>query len=542
MRRAATWVAAGALASCGVTSCLTTPEPPRAPTQTPAASGPVAPWTPQILTRTDEYLPDFSYAGYHFGERALPDLPPTLEVTDFGARPDDDQDDTEALKKALAATLTAPGAVVLHLPKGRFVISDTLYLERSNLILQGSGSGPGGTTLFVSKPMADMPRDPVIQKIEDYLVKNDKLVDGKPFSPFSWTGGVLWVRRKAEPAQAPLAQVLEGTRGAHVVRLDKALAVAPGSIVRLRWFNRGGDDSPLLRHIYGLERVPFGPRLSDPKGEAIATEEATVKAVHGAELTLVQPLLHDIRPGWTVDVVDPELMQEVGIEHLALEFAEQPYAGHHLERGFNGIYLTGLAHSFVRDVRVKNADSALLSDDCTNLTLSHIAVGGRLGHYGVHLGDVFDVLLQDFKIENENFHSVSFNTKSRNNVATHGAIYRPSLDQHRGANHQNLFDDLSTREDRAKSTLFEHGGADYWGPTHGAFNTFWNIDIEFKSAPALAMYLGKIDDAGPARIVGLTSNAKLAFDYAHAYIEGLGVPGISVASLYDFQLARRLGR
>src|ERR1700710_1868305 len=167
MRRAATWVAAGALSALAASSCLARPEPARPVAQAPAASGAVVPWTPQILTRTDEYLPDFSYAGYHFGERALPDLPPTLEVTDFGARPDDDQDDTEALKKALAATLTAPGAVVLHLPKGRFVISDTLYLERSNLILQGSGSGPGGTTLFVSKPMADMPRDPVIQKIED---------------------------------------------------------------------------------------------------------------------------------------------------------------------------------------------------------------------------------------------------------------------------------------------------------------------------------------------------------------------------------------
>jgi hypothetical protein len=499
-------------------------------------------WLPQILSRGEPYLPDFSFAGYHFGEHALPNLTPTLEVTDFGALPDDALDDTEAIKRALAAAAASPGPVVLHFAKGRFLISDVLYLERSHLVVQGSGSGAGGTELFVTRPMADMARDPVIQKIEAYIAANDKRAEGKVFSPFSWTGGVLWSRRKVEPAQRSLARALDGTRGSHTLHLDKELALPEGSIVRLRWFNRAGDDSALLRHIYGLSGVKFGPRLSDPSGDSIASEEATVRAVHGTEVTLVQPLLHDIHPDWTVDLVLPEFMEEVGIEHLALEFASEPYAGHHLERGFNGIYLTGLAHSFIRDVRVGNADSAILSDDCANLSFSQVEVHGRRGHYGVHIGDVFDVLLEGFRIDTEEFHSVSFNTKSRANVATHGFIYRPSLDQHRGANHQDLFDDLTSLEDRSKSSLFEHGGADYWGPTHGAFNTFWNVHIEYKGVMGTPLYLGKIEDAGPARIVGLSSNVPLAYDYAGAYVEQHGTDAIGVPSLYRYQLQRRLAR
>jgi hypothetical protein len=422
-------------------------------------------------------------------------------------------------------------------------LSDIVYLERSGLILQGSGSGAGGTELFFPKPLAEMPHNAVIQKIESYLSANDKRVSGSAFSPFSWTGGVIWARRKIEPSQQPIAHVLAGERGAHRVHLDTELVLAPGSIVRLRWFNRGGDDSPMLRHIYGLDHVPFGPRLSDPKGEAVATEEATVSAVRGSEVELVQPLMHDIQPGWAVDLVLPEFLTEVGVEHLAIAFPNEPYAGHHLERGFNGIYLTGLAHSFVRDVHFKNADSAILSDDCANVTLAQIDVSGRLGHYGVHIGDVFDVLLQDFRIASDEFHSVSFNTKARANVATRGTIFRPSLDQHRGANQQNLFDDLNTLEDRGASKLFEHGGADYWGPTHAAFNTFWNVHIEFEhTAPGSQMFLGKIDDAGPARIVGLTSNADLSLQYARAYVEGLNVSGIGVPSLYEYQLQKRSAR
>ena len=532
-------------------SCVTQPEPTLGASSdatTAAGSNPKsaakpasgAGWMPEILSRGEPYLPNFSYAGYHFGEREPPSLTPTLEVTDFGAHPDDALDDTEALKKALEAAEATPGPVVLHFPKGRFIISDILYLERSHLVLQGSGSGPGGSELFFTKPMVEMPHNAVIQKIENYLAANDKRTDGKAFSAFSWTGGVIWTRRKAEPAQKALAHALEAKRGGHTVRLDSALSLTPGSIVRLRWFNRGGDDSPLLRHIFGLEHFAFGPRLSDPNGEPVATEEATIAAVHGDELELVQPLLHDVRAGWVVDLVQPEFLEEVGIEHLAITFPEEPYPGHHLERGFNGIYLTGLAHSFVRDVHVKNADSAILSDDCTNLTLSQIDVSGRLGHYGVHIGDVFDVLLRDFRIASAEFHSVSFNTKARANVVTHGVIFRPSLDQHRGANHQNLFDDLNTLEDRPESKLFEHGGADYWGPTHGAFNTFWNVHLEFSHVtPGSPKTLGKIQDAGPARIVGLTSNAELRLDYAGAYVEGLNALGIGVPSLYSYQLEQR---
>jgi hypothetical protein len=88
--------------------------------------------------------------------------------------------------------------------------------------------------------------------------------------------------------------------------------------------------------------------------------------------------------------------------------------------------------------------------------------------------------------------------------------------------------------------LFEHGGADYWGPTHGAFNTFWNVHIDFVGrAGTSPISLGTLDDAGPARIVGLVANAPIDFHYAGAYVEGTNRAGIAVPSLYDHQLAAR---
>jgi hypothetical protein len=102
-----------------------------------------------------------------------------------------------------------------------------------------------------------------------------------------------------------------------------------------------------------------------------------------------------------------------------------------------------------------------------------------------------------------------------------------------------MFDDILDVEDRTVSELFHHGGADYWGPTHGAFNTFWNVRLEFAAPPTSLVELGDIDDAGPARIVGLWANAPVHFRYAGAYIEGVGRRGISVPSLFEYQRGKR---
>jgi hypothetical protein len=49
-------------------------------------------------------LPDYSYAGYHAGEVAIPAEPITVMVSEFGAYPDDGLDDTEAIQAAIDQT------------------------------------------------------------------------------------------------------------------------------------------------------------------------------------------------------------------------------------------------------------------------------------------------------------------------------------------------------------------------------------------------------------------------------------------------------
>ncbi len=500
----------------------------------PASTAAASSWKPEALNAP---LPDFSYAGYRWGEAPLPDLAPTLEARKFGAVPDDGKDDTEGLQKALAAA----GPRVVKLEPGRYEISDIIYFEHSNVVLQGSGSGAFGTVLAVTRPLAAMTQPKAIVELTKYLRDNNKLVHGKPFSPYSWTGGVFWIGRAGPLRATPPARAERGRRGDHTLELAADLDVAAGAQIELRWRNPFGKDSPFLQHLYGFEGPIVGERLTADPQQVIVSQAVTVTAVSGRTLTLKEPLLHDVHGDWAVDVTRSERLHGIGIEHLAIEFPDVAYGGHHLEAGYNGIYVTDVSHGFVRDVRFKNADSAIVSDDADHVTLQDIVVSGRQGHYGMHLGSVHGVLVKNFRIDADQAHSISFNTRCTGSVFVHGAITRPKLDQHRGANHQNLFDDIRGTEDRESVQLFEHGGADYWGPTAGAMNVFWNIGLELEKRHDAVAIKG-VDDAGPASIVGLHANVPLSLEYARATIEGLNRADISVPSLYEYQLARRLSR
>jgi hypothetical protein len=122
------------------------------------------------------------------------------------------------------------------------------------------------------------------------------------------------------------------------------------------------------------------------------------------------------------------------------------------------------------------------------------------------------------------------------------------IDQHSGSNHQNLFDQVTLRG-RAKQTddgrwtypLWVGGGAGYWKPGHGLYNTHWNVKLVIDGVPRGAPINVVSGLEGPgARIAGLSANRPVEITYQPtAAIENTGAPVASVPSLYEYQLARR---
>jgi hypothetical protein len=515
------------------------------------ANYPDSSWTPIILSDAKagkKFLPDFSYAGYHHGEDALPDNDTgrtLLNVTDFGAVADDSEDDTSAIQNAISEATKVNGPVTLQFPAGRFKISEIIFIQSDNFIVRGGGSGANGTVLEIVRPMKEMQKPPLIlEREQDIINSNSKTGHGDYYSPFSWIGGVIWIDIKEHVPAEPLASVSGGCkRGEHVITVNSVNKLSVGQAVQLRWYDQE-NGATIIPHIFNCDESA----LSDGFGSALFNapqvwQIVTIKAIDGNKITFKEPINHDIRQEWNVELRRVGFISEVGFEGFKIEFQESKYAGHHTEHGYNGIYLRNAIHSWVRDVEIVNCDSGVLVDKSKNITVKDVKISGRGGHYSLMARNSDQVLFRDFKLFVDSgtdgaIHNPSFNTACRASVFTHGRINTALLDQHNGLNCQNLWDDLEISG--VLGSLWEHGGSSEVRPTHGAFNTGWNL--RFKSNQKIPVRANDITDGPSAYFIGLASDAPLMFKYGpNAYIEGLNRHGIAIPSLYEYQLKQRTG-
>lgn len=519
---------------------------------------------PKIVTSKTNYLPDFSYAGYHFGESKLPESQgKIINAVDFGVKANDNLDDSKALLKALKAANAVEGNVILQLPEGRIILSDILYIERSNFVLRGAGSGENGTEIYFPRPMMYLKDSESLAELREYLTTFDKRqrepennVD-LPFSQYAWSGGFIWTQipgervksylDKYEPEPNVLAKVSSGKMGEHIITVSEVKNLKIGDIVELQLFNKDGENGEIIKDLYqGANVKPGSHHWKFPKLPIVRQQVEIVK-ISGSKITIKTPLTISVKPSYQAQLVEWKHLNEVGIEQLRFTFPDIPRVAHHVEPGNNAIFLTRLFNSWVKDVKITNADSGILGEEIANATIQDIITDGpHLSHYTVTLGGVHNVLVKNLKVYNKTVHPLSFNTFATKNVYQNCELFAdPLLDQHSGVNHQNLFDNITvhiTADKNNSCYLFGGGGADYWKPSHGPFSTFWNLNVQVSNPDQTKpVLLYGMKDGPLARIIGVHGNTKFEVKYEpDAYIEFLNAPVEKIPSLYDYQLSRRL--
>ena len=502
-------------------------------------------WIPSILKSAKgrrKYLHDFSYAGYHFGEDSLP-IHNTgwkrINVTEFGAIADDQIDDTYAIRKAIKQADSIKVPVVIEFPKGIFNIKEILILKRNNLIMRGAGSGVNGTVLKIMRPMKEMSEPKLISELKQEIRENDMRTDeGDFYSPFSWTGGVIWFDAPTEILAEPLTEITSVTqRGDHTVTVQSALFLYIGQVVQVRWYDLGGGD-PIIPHIFNSEinSLPNGFRNKWPSAPQV-WQNLTIQAIKGRKVTFKEPINHDIRNKWKPQIRKVGFVSEVGFDGFTIEFPSSVYAGRHREDGYNAIYINKALHSWVRDVKIVNCDSGIIVDNSKNITVKSVKIIGRGGHYSLMARNSDQVLFRDFEISTDTILYPSLNKNCRTTVFTHGKVDGAQLDQHNGMNHLNLWDNIEISG--VLGNLWGHGGSVQDKPAHAAFNVSWNL--RFNPQQNVPIRVNDVTNGPSTYFIGLTSNAPLMFKYGpNAYIEGSNQPNIATPSLYDYQLNRRI--
>ena len=508
-------------------------------------------WRPEILSPDSEhYLPDFSYAGYHWGEEPLPyrTSGTNIKVTDFGAVPNDSKDDTEAILKAVAKAHETEGPVAITFPCGNFILRDIMWIERSNLVIRGAGKDK--TVIKMATHLGKMNLSPEAALFENQKKFNDS-TGRNDFSPFSWLGGLIWTHLPEGTTKTalheghdyePLSLGIAGKRGQHTVTVKPGHTLEPGLSYRLVQYNKGPEDS-LLKHLHEWDGPGFGSWIKTVPVHM----DLTVTAIDGETVTLKEPLLHDLRPEWEPTFFELPCLTEVGIESLRFECPNRKsYGGHHKEKGYNPIYMTNVRHGWIRDVALDNADTGITLSLCSNVTVQTCSFTDKLGaHYAMQMAMGCRNLVHYVRADVKAIHTLSFNTGERGSVYTHCGLTMPRLDQHCGINHQNLFDDVQIIHAEPGWGLFIHGGGSEFFPLHGAFNTFWNVRLHFDDPSAHEQPIKILASSLPApaaRLVGFTGNAPVEIERYHPdpYIEGTNKPYLAVPSLYEYQLTKRL--
>lgn len=456
-------------------------------------------------------LPDFSFAGYRCGEEPIPEVPAVTDATRFGAMPDDDADDADAIQRAIDAT--ERGAVVL--PAGRFVLGKTVRMNRSHVVLRGAGEGK--TILFVPRSLSQ--------------VYGAKEVDVGKVN-YSFGGG--FIEAQGRDGGEPLGTITQpARRGARTLVLSAEPKVRPGDWVRLTV----PGSVEFGRHLHGEQHDPGKDTLA--RQEYFGNWAARVAEVDGAVVTLDRPLRFDVRAEWspTLHTLTPTI-QEIGIEHLTFEFAGVPKQPHLKEEGFNAIHWRGVHHAWIRNVTFLDADNAVTFGGCRHVTVVNVTIDAPKrknpsGHHALWAtGGTQDCLFSDFRIDTMYEHELTVEGLASGNVFMNGTGEILAFDHHRNAPFENLFTNLHTKSPRR---MFASSGRGDRGPHSAARTTFWNVRHDGGRLPKL---IGS-DHYPLANVIGI-AGFPASSDEQGVWVEP--IENLVPANLYESQRTKRLGK
>jgi hypothetical protein len=427
------------------------------------------------LWKADGRITEAGWAGYHTGLDPLPTVDgPVKRVTDFGAKPDDDGDDTEAFRAALAGT---PSGVLL-IPAGRYVLTKQLILkDRSNLVLRGEGIDK--SVLYFPKPLSEV---------------------GETGQDWSFNGGFIHVQ--GTDAGPLLGMVTANAdRGAYELQVSATAGITAGSWVRVVQTDAAGS---LLRTFYG---GMYPGNVSEDGNTEVFHFYSVVKAVSASSITLERPLPVAVDTRWKPQVLAVmPTAREVGVEGLTLEMAAVRYPGHFMERGYNGIYYTGAHDSWIRDVRLVNAELGISVYHSFFCTVSGAILDGtvdepQVGHHGLNSARGSDNFFTLFDVRRKYVHDLTVDGYAIATVWSKGKGLDMNMDHHGRAPTGTLWTDL----DLGKGTrAFDNGGAGNRLPPTGAYTTVWNVHasgaIEFppSSYGPLMTFVGSGNGSGQA--------------------------------------------
>ena len=380
---------------------------------------------------------------------------PRIEVNilDFGAVPNDDNDDSIAINKAIQSISTTGGTV--QFPKGRWVIEQRINIHSNFIRLEGNGS-----TLYCPNSLADVYGEN----------KN-----------WSWSSGFIVLSPQGETNILGTIQhhADDGATHVEVQWLDETPTV--GQWVQIWWYNDTGSDT-LLKWLYGDAVSPskYGSEMKTLTTPRIKSWFKVV-SIEGASLELDPPLPLPADPAWKPTLMESKHLLNCIIENFDFEFVESPYPGHLKERGHNGIALNGVVNSLIKNISTSFADSGIFLGNCGFVTVQEFETQGRYMHHPICLSSCSHCLVEEFTLNAPHIHGTTISWCSHFNVFTNGEGNALAMDSHRACSFRNLHQDIVITHGEKPLQPLRSGGSYNRGLHSARENVYWNIEHKFQT-------------------------------------------------------------
>ncbi len=469
--------------------------------------------------KSSSMLPDFSYVGYHRGEDTIPKVNYTVfNVVNYGAVANDTLSDRAAIEAAIAAA-KANGSGIVFFPPGRFRVnepgdSDTqsIVIDASNIVLRGSGSGAGGTELFMRRTM--LPTNPAE----------------------TWTVPKMFVTKSSKSNGYSLGTIsLAAKEGDFNITLTNKGSLMPGDWILLSM--NSAQPSNL--------NLEFGNKTPSPDW-SITTQGVKlriyhrIKSISGNTLTLYEPITYPISPVDAWYVFKAGAISEVGIEDIAFVGNWKDNFVHHKDwihnSGWSMLAMSNTFDSWVRNCRFTDVNVAAGVNSGANITIKDCTITGNDGHSAITNNGGTNILFSNIVDYASQWHSVGISGPAMNTVL-HRVTYPATtcFEAHAAQPRNTLLDNVQGGLYNSRG-----GGAIVNMPNHLRNLVFWNYKqtnapyTNFEFWPATFQWW-KIPDPIIAGFTGGTS-----FNSSQIRL-GSEAVGLSVypSSLYEAQFNER---
>jgi len=412
-------------------------------------------------------LNDYSYSGYHFSEKHLPNIASwnTINVLDYGVVANDTSYDDAGIQAAINAAEASGIPTVVYFPAGRYIVSSEatknkpIVIRKSNIVLKGAGAGNGGTEIYT-----------------------DKFQDE-----------VFPYRFQFAPTDITSTDITNVTseikKGDFEIQVASAVGLSVGQSIDLYQRNPNNVEA----NMSGLTPNPNWIRIIS--NGIRPYEKHIITAISGNKITFKNPIQLNMPVHSSTVLRTYNTIEEVGVENILFTSGWKEYPEtfiHHandiVDYAWRALHFGNVKNGWIRDCHFKDWNEVIEINSSIAVTVKDIEISGKRGHtsyysrysYGVLFENCVDNVNEGLARDNRKgmLHGPGMRWSTTSTVFIHCKMPRDqSIDCHGYHPYGNLLDNT------IGGKLTGNGGAENAYPNSGPYLTFWNFkhDADFRN-------------------------------------------------------------